>query len=131
MKRLPFRDRREAGQRLAAMLTAYAKRHDVLVLALPRGGVPVAFEVARALDTPLDVFLVRKLGVPGHEELAMGAMVSGAYACSMKSSCAPCLSPTTFAAVATREQQELARRERLYRSHLGDARRPRWERAAS
>src|SRR5436190_12805226 len=73
----PFRDRRDAGQRLAANLAAYANDRDVLVLALPRGGVPVAYEVARALDAPLDVFLVRKLGVPGYEELAMGAIATG------------------------------------------------------
>ena len=72
-----FRDRTDAGRQLAAKLAAYADRSDVLVLALPRGGVPVAFEVARELHAPLDVFLVRKLGVPGHEELAMGATASG------------------------------------------------------
>src|SRR5438132_5402401 len=72
-----FRDRSDAGRRLAAALGAYAHRPDVLVLALPRGGVPVAFEVARALDAPLDLFLVRKLGLPGQEELAMGAIASG------------------------------------------------------
>src|SRR5207245_1002515 len=72
-----FRDRFEAGRVLADRLRHYAGRPDVLVLALPRGGVPVAFEVARALHAPLDVFLVRKLGVPGHEELAMGAIASG------------------------------------------------------
>src|SRR5947209_7074626 len=72
-----FRDRREAGQVLASQLLAYANRPDVLVLALPRGGVPVGFEVAQALHAPLDVFLVRKLGVPGQEELAMGALASG------------------------------------------------------
>src|ERR687894_241134 len=72
-----FRDRTEAGRLLADELTAYADRPDVLVLGLPRGGVPVAFEVARALHAPLDVFLVRKLGLPGHEELAMGAIASG------------------------------------------------------
>lgn len=72
-----FRDRREAGRRLAAELISYAGRPDVLVLALPRGGVPVGYEVARALGAPLDVFLVRKLGTPGHEELAMGAVASG------------------------------------------------------
>src|SRR5919205_249249 len=72
-----FRDRADAGRRLAKSLNMYANRHDVLVLALPRGGVPVAFEVAQALDAPLDVFLVRKLGVPGHEELAMGAIATG------------------------------------------------------
>src|SRR4051812_9735083 len=73
----PYRDRTEAGRYLARKLTGYAGRPDVLVLALPRGGVPVAFEVAEALDAPLDVFLVRKLGVPGHEELAMGALATG------------------------------------------------------
>src|SRR5437764_10087319 len=72
-----FRDRTEAGRELATKLAAYADRPDVLVLGLPRGGVPVAFEVARALHAPLDVFLVRKLGLPGHEELAMGAIASG------------------------------------------------------
>src|SRR2546426_11953759 len=71
-----FRDRRDAGQQLATKLTAYADRPDVLVLALPRGGVPVAYEVARALRAPLDVFIVRKLGVPGYEELAMGAVAT-------------------------------------------------------
>ena len=72
-----FRDRREAGLLLAAKLAAYANRADVIVLALPRGGVPVAYEVARALGAPLDVFVVRKLGVPGYEELAMGAVATG------------------------------------------------------
>ena len=72
-----YRDRRHAGRELAARLGRYSGRDDVLVLALPRGGVPVAFEVAQALQVPLDVFLVRKLGVPGHEELAMGAIASG------------------------------------------------------
>jgi len=72
-----FRDRREAGRLLAAKLAAYANRPDVIVLALPRGGVPVAYEVARALRAPLDVFVVRKLGVPGYEELAMGAVATG------------------------------------------------------
>src|SRR5436309_7142964 len=72
-----FRDRTEAGRQLAVKLANYADRPDVLVLALPRGGVPVAYEVARALHAPLDVFLVRKLGVPGHEELAMGAIATG------------------------------------------------------
>lgn len=72
-----FRDRREAGERLAEQLRAYGNRADVIVLALPRGGVPVGFEVAEALRAPLDVFVVRKLGVPGQEELAMGALASG------------------------------------------------------
>jgi putative phosphoribosyl transferase len=73
----PFADRREAGAELASRLRQYAGRSDVVVLALPRGGVPVAFEVAESLDAPLDVFLVRKLGLPGHRELAMGAIASG------------------------------------------------------
>src|SRR5687767_15660552 len=72
-----FKDRSDAGRKLAASLSHYANRNDVLVLALPRGGVPVAFEVAEKLNAPLDIFLVRKLGVPGHEELAMGAISSG------------------------------------------------------
>ena len=72
-----FRDRSDAGKQLATKLQHYKDRPDVLVLALPRGGVPVAFEVAKALNTPLDIFLVRKLGVPGHEELAMGAIATG------------------------------------------------------
>ena len=72
-----FRDRRDAGRMLAEKLGAYAQRPDVLVLGLPRGGVPVAAEVARALHAPLDVFVVRKLGVPGYEELAMGAVATG------------------------------------------------------
>jgi len=73
----PFQDRTEAGRLLAEKLRQYANRNDVIVLALPRGGVPVGFEVARQLNAPLDVFVVRKLGVPGHEELAMGAIASG------------------------------------------------------
>src|SRR5256886_12835605 len=72
-----FRDRTEAGRYLASKLAHYANSPNLLVLALPRGGVPVGYEVARALDAPLDVFIVRKLGVPGHEELAMGAIASG------------------------------------------------------
>src|SRR4030081_1818367 len=72
-----FRDRSEAGRLLAAKLAAYANRPDVLVLGLPRGGVPVAYEVARALGAPLDVFIVRKLCIPGYEELAMGAIATG------------------------------------------------------
>src|SRR5947208_617696 len=73
----PFDNRREAGRELAAKLGAHRGRQDVVVLALPRGGVPVAFEVAEALDAPLDIFVVRKLGMPGHPEFAMGAIASG------------------------------------------------------
>src|SRR5438093_11625549 len=112
----PFRDRRDAGQQLAANLSAYADDPDVLVLALPRGGVPVGLEVAKALNAPLDVFLVRKLGVPGHEELAMGAIASGGVRVINKDVVDALRIPRTLIeAVATREQQELARRERLYR----------------
>ena len=75
--RLPYQDRRDAGQALAGLLSDPAFRKQTVVLGLPRGGVPVAAEVAKALDAPLDVFIVRKLGVPGHEELAMGAIASG------------------------------------------------------
>src|SRR6185436_3120103 len=74
---IQFRNRAEAGQQLAKRLAHYSNRNDVIVLALPRGGVPVAYEVACALDAPLDVFIVRKLGLPGHEELAMGAIATG------------------------------------------------------
>src|ERR1700716_656245 len=103
-----FRDRREAGRLLAAKLANYANRPDVLVLALPRGGVPVAYEVARALDVPLDVFVVRKLGVPGYEELAMGAVATGSVRV-LNDQLVPRLgSPEqVIEAVAAREQQEL------------------------
>jgi predicted phosphoribosyltransferase len=111
-----FRDRTEAGQRLAAELGRYAGRTDVLVLALPRGGVPVAYEVARALDAPLDVFLVRKLGTPGQEELAMGAVASGGVRVLNESVVRGLrVPPRVIDAVAARELRELARRERLYR----------------
>src|SRR5437660_2231913 len=111
-----FRDRREAGQVLADRLTAYAGRPDVLVLALPRGGVPVAVEVAHALGAPLDVYVVRKLGVPGQEELAMGAIATGGVRVLNDEVVAALHIPeVTIAAVAAREAQELARREQLYR----------------
>lgn len=111
-----FRNRVEAGRRLAAELTNYADRPDVLVLALPRGGVPVGYEVARALHAPLDVFLVRKLGVPGRPELAMGAIASGGTRV-LNEELLGMLSvpPRRIAEVAQREQRELDRRERLYR----------------
>lgn len=111
-----FKDRTEAGQRLAAELTAYADRQDVLVFGLPRGGVPVAFEVAKALRVPLDVFLVRKLGVPSQEELAMGAIASGGVRVLNQDIVqALHLTEATIECVAQKEQQELERRERLYR----------------
>jgi putative phosphoribosyl transferase len=111
-----FRDRCEAGQLLAAELTAYADRSDVLVLGLPRGGVPVAYEVARALGVPLDVLVVRKLGVPGEHELAMGAIASGGVKVLNPEVVEDLRIPAHIIdAVAAREQQELERRERAYR----------------
>jgi putative phosphoribosyl transferase len=115
-ERRAFEDRKAAGRALAARLRKYAGRSDVLVLALPRGGVPVAFEVAEALRAPLDLFLVRKLGTPGHRELAMGAIASGGvrvlnddvvrwYG----------ISSSAIDAVAQQEQHELERREATYR----------------
>ena len=111
-----FRDRREAGRTLAILLRKYSGRSDVIVLALPRGGVPVAFEVGEALGAPLDLFLVRKLGTPGHRELAMGAIASGGvrvlnpevvhwYG----------ITPNAIDMIAREEQQELERRENAYR----------------
>jgi predicted phosphoribosyltransferase len=111
-----FRDRTEAGRLLAAKLAKYADRPDVEVLALPRGGVPVAFEVARALHAPLDVFLVRKLGVPGQPELAMGAIASGGVRVLNGDVVRALGIPDDVVeAVAAEEQQELDRRERAYR----------------
>ncbi len=111
-----FRDRRDAGRLLAEKLAAYANRPDVLMLALPRGGVPVAYEVARRLVAPLDVFVVRKLGVPGHEELAMGAVATGGVRVLNDQLVEQLGIPDQMIdAVAARERQELARRERLYR----------------
>ena len=116
MRRGAFRDRRAAGRLVAAKLARYAERPDVVVLALPRGGVPVAYEVAQALDAPLDVFAVRKLGLPGHEELAMGAVATGGVRVLNEQIVrALSLPPDLIDAVAAREQHELARRERLYR----------------
>jgi putative phosphoribosyl transferase len=115
---LPFRDRAEAGRRLATDLDHYRGRPDLLVLALPRGGVPVAAEVARALGAPLDVFVVRKLGVPGREELAMGAIASGGIrVIDPEIVSALGISEPEIALVAQREEQELARREELYRGN--------------
>src|SRR3982075_1635353 len=111
-----FHDRREAGRLLAAKLAEFANRRDVIVLALPRGGVPVAYEVASALGAPLDVFVVRKLGVPGYEELAMGAVATGGLRVLNDQLVKRLGIPDDMIdAVAAREQQELARRERLYR----------------
>ena len=111
-----FRDRTEAGQRLAKELKEYANRPDVLVLGLPRGGVPVAFEVAIALNVPLDVFLVRKLGVPGQEELAMGAIARGGVRLLNEEVIESWhISEEAIARTVAQEQQELERREWAYR----------------
>src|SRR5438132_7059535 len=111
-----FRDRHEAGRLLAEKLTAYAHRPEVLVLALPRGGVPVGYEVLRALRAPLDVFLVRKLGVPGHEELALGAIASrGVRLLNEDVVWALRIPPEVIDEVETAERAELERREREYR----------------
>lgn len=111
-----FEDRRDAGRRLAAALAEYAGRPDVVVLGLPRGGVPVAREVAEALGVPLDIFLVRKLGVPGHEEYAMGAIASGGVRVLHDEVVRALRLPVAaIAEVAAREQRELERRELAYR----------------
>jgi len=111
-----YRDRADAGRSMADKLKRYADRDDVVVLALPRGGAPVAYEVARALGAPLDVFLVRKLGLPGHEELAMGAIASGGVRVLNEDVVQGLEVPAeTIDAVAEQEQLELARRERAYR----------------
>jgi putative phosphoribosyl transferase len=114
--RTPFRDRAAAGRELARALEEYADRPDVVVLGLPRGGVPVAFEVARELRAPLDVFVVRKLGLPGQPELAIGAIASGGIRVLNEQVIAETgLGDDTIDAVTEREQRELERRERLYR----------------
>src|SRR5579871_2673153 len=111
-----FANRSEAGRGLAWRLEQYADRDDVLVLAVPRGGVPVAFEVAQALHVPLDIFLLRKLGVPGHSELAFGAIASGGVRVLDRETIrALQISQVDIAAVTAREQQELKRREVAYR----------------
>ena len=115
-----YTDRRAAGRDLAAQLRQYARRDDVLVLALPRGGVPVAFEVASALEAPLDVFLVRKLGTPGHRELAMGAIASGGIKVLNDEVVHSLgIGADQIEAVAREEQRELERREMAYRGGRG------------
>src|SRR5436305_15338007 len=110
-----FLDRTEAGKLLAKQLTEYTNQHNVLVLALPRGGVPVAFEVARALHAPLDVLVVRKLGVPGYEELAMGAIASGGVRVLNDDVVRMLgISEAVINRVVADAQSELERRERLY-----------------
>lgn len=117
-----FQDRADAGRRLAGRLRSWAGTPDLVVLALPRGGVPVAFEVAQALDAPLDIFLVRKLGVPGHEELAMGAIASGGTMVVNDEVVRMAgITRDVIESAADREWIELARRESCYR---GDRPRP-------
>jgi predicted phosphoribosyltransferase len=119
---LPFHDRRDAGRQLAATFEDLKRRSDVVVFGLPRGGVPVAYEVAEAVGAPLDVYLVRKLGVPGHEELAMGAIAMGGLRVLNQDLARELgVSAAAIDEVEAREGQELARRERLYR---GDRPRP-------
>jgi putative phosphoribosyl transferase len=113
---MAYTDRIEAGRKLAEKLQPYRERSDVTVLGLPRGGVPVAFEVAQALHAPLDVFIVRKLGVPGHEELAMGAIASGGVRVLNEDVMRILPIPERVVeAVTAREMRELERRQRLYR----------------
>ncbi len=113
---MQFANRISAGRLLAKKLESYANRSDVMVLALPRGGVPVAYEVAHALNVPLDVFLVRKLGVPGHEELAMGAIATGNVRVLNEDLINDLGIPGSWIdQVTKREQRELERRERAYR----------------
>jgi putative phosphoribosyl transferase len=111
-----LQDRADAGRRLVAPLLKYAHRPDVIVLALPRGGVPVAYEVATALDVRLDLMLVRKLGVPTHQELAMGAIASGGIQILNEHTLrAHPIDKAAFDAVVARETRELLRREQVYR----------------
>ena len=111
-----FRNRRDAGRALAKALVRYADRSDVIVLALPRGGVPVAFEVAQAIGAPLDVFLVRKLGFPGNEEYAIGAVASGGVRVLDEDLLRSAgVSAETVRRTVEREERELRRRERAYR----------------
>ncbi|HWW70518.1 MAG TPA: phosphoribosyltransferase family protein [Duganella sp.] len=119
MKRLTrLKNRSQAGELLAQRLGAYAGRHDVIVLALPRGGVPVGFSVAQALSAPLDILLVRKLGVPGQKELAMGAIASGGV-CVLQQEVLRVLDipKQVVEAAVQREMREIERREKLYRAN--------------
>ncbi|MGZ5536984.1 MAG: phosphoribosyltransferase [Chthoniobacterales bacterium] len=117
--RTHFRDREEAGELLAEELKSFADHDDVIVLALPRGGVPVGAQIAKHLHLPLDVFLVRKLGLPGYPELAMGAIASGgARALNMDVFHSVHIPREMFDDVVAREQEELARREKAYRDDL-------------
>lgn len=120
MGRFLFQDRRDAGRALARALASHADDPDLLILAVPRGGVPVAAEVARGLDAPLDVFVVRKLGVPGHPELAMGAIASGGIRVLNRETLHALGVPEVAVESVVREEvRELARREELYRGRSG------------
>lgn len=113
---VPIPDRVAAGKTLAQLLEQYRKRTDAIVLALPRGGVPVAWEIARALELPLDLMLVRKLGMPGHEEYAMGAIASGGIrVLNAEALRYGHVDAATLERVTAQQQQELERRERVYR----------------
>ncbi|WAK01279.1 phosphoribosyltransferase [Methylobacter sp. YRD-M1] len=116
--RLPFEDRAYAGRLLGQALAKYANRPDVIVLALPRGGVPVGFEAAQAINASLDIMLVRKLGTPGHEELAMGAIASGGITVFNTELVSRLhIGPELIEAAIKKEQQELERREQAYRGN--------------
>lgn len=116
MVQLPFKNRLEAGRLLAGALKPYAGCPDVLILALPRGGVPVAFEAAQALSLPLDLMMVRKLGMPGQEELAMGAVATGGIKVLNQALIQNLnISETVIDSVVDKEREELERRERVYR----------------
>lgn len=113
---MEFQDRRDAGKCLAAALIQYRDRTDVIVLGLPRGGIPVAFEIARELHLPMDVFVVRKLGVPGHEELAMGAIAAGGILVTNERVMRVYSLPSNvIESVIAKETRELNRRQMLYR----------------
>ena len=113
-----YRNRQKAGKILASLLNKYTKQNDILVLALPRGGVPVGFEIAKELHAPLDVFIVRKLGVPGHDELAMGAIAMGGVTVFNDEIISDLdISPADIQMVIQKEQQELKRRETTYRGN--------------
>lgn len=113
-----FRDRKDAGRKLARRLTVYAGRNNVIILALPRGGVPVAYGVAKALNVPMDIFIVRKLGWPGHEEMAIGAIASGGVRVLNEGIVRYLNIPDDLIdVVAQRELRELERRERAYRGN--------------
>lgn len=120
MKNMIFTSREDAGKMLAAALTKYAHREDVIVLGLPRGGVPVAFEVAKKLDAPLDVLIVRKLIMPGWDDVAMGAIASGGIrVINDRIIHGSGISPGDIDALAAKELNEVHRREMTYRGHTG------------